>query len=511
MLEKKLSTFFPQEAADAEGWILRGSQDALVRGLEFDSRRVQKDFLFVAFPGTHTDGHRFIPQAESSGASVILHSRSLENYAPEITYLQTPDPRRAFSQLAAAFYDHPSRSIPTIGVTGTDGKSTTVSFLHQLLTLAGRRSGFISTVAFETGRGIQKNALRQSTPEANQIHQLLKEMVDHGLDVAVLESTSHGLSQKTHRLEDVQYSAAVFTNVTREHLEFHGTLENYRQAKARLFQFLDKDKAPLGASQKPWGVVNLDDPHHGLYTSSTRRKCWTYSLKSDAADLRAQITAESPSGTSFILHWAGKKAEGRLPIPGTFNVENLLAALLAIAPLLGRSPLDLLPLAEKLQGVKGRMKPVILGQPFHALVDYAHTPGSFQKLFPMIKGSTQGRLIAVFGSAGDRDVEKRPLQGEIAGHHADILILTNEDPRGEDPRSILEEIQAGVRDSNCQVQVIPNRQEAINQACALAQAGDTVICLGKGHEQSIEFPDGHHPWDEESALIKAIQALGFGL
>jgi UDP-N-acetylmuramoyl-L-alanyl-D-glutamate--2,6-diaminopimelate ligase len=330
-------------------------------------------------------------------------------------------------------------------------------------------------------------------------------MLDHGLEVAVLESTSHGLSPRTMRLEDVHYSGAIFTNVTREHLEFHGSLENYRQAKVRLFEFLNKEESPL----EPYGVVNMDDPHHSLFLSATQRSCQTYSLKDPRADLYAKITESHPSGTSFELHWAGRSAQGSLPIPGTFNVENLLGALLAAAPLLKKSPLDLLPLAQHITGVKGRMKPVILGQPFHALVDYAHTPGSFEKLFPMIKASTSGRLIAVFGSAGDRDLEKRPIQGEIAARFADVLILTNEDPRGEDPRRILEDIRAGIQKKNLEIHLIPDRQEAIVKACSLARNSDTVICLGKGHEQSIEFSDSHRPWDEEQALIQAIEQLGF--
>lgn len=425
----------------------------------------------------------------------------------DTVYAVVADPRFALSRYSAALFGHPSRDLLVIGVTGTDGKSTTVSFIHQLLTLSGVKAGFFSTVEWSTGGAVHHNEGRQSTPEAPQVHKALRDMADARCRFAVLESTSHGLSPKTNRLGDVAYAGAVFTNVTLEHLEFHGTVENYRADKARLFSALASGR------EGAFGVVNVDDPHHQLFINAAGSSpVLTYSLMTDA-DLTASVV-EKPDGLELSFRHRGKTAEARLDIPGRFNASNLLAALLAASSALtldGRptDPLDLAPLVSRLKAVKGRMAPVRRGQDFAVLVDYAHTPGAFEALLPAVKAVTAGRVIAVFGSGGERDREKRPLQGALAGRWADLVVLTDEDPRLEDPARILEDIERGLA-GKCFGQdywKITPRREAVRHALSLARAGDTVLLLGKGHERSVVTAEGPQPWDEEAVAAELLDEL----
>jgi UDP-N-acetylmuramoyl-L-alanyl-D-glutamate--2,6-diaminopimelate ligase len=305
----------------------------------------------------------------------------------------------------------------------------------------------------------------------------------------------------------VAYAGAVFTNVTLEHLEFHGTVENYRADKARLFSALASGR------EGAFGVVNIDDPHHQLFIDAAGSSpVLTYSLEKNA-DLTASVV-EQPDGLELVLRHQGRTAEARLDIPGRFNASNLLAALLATASALtldGRptGPLDLVPLVSGLKAVKGRMAPVRRGQDFAVLVDYAHTPGAFEALLPAVKAVTAGRVIVVFGSGGERDREKRPLQGALAGRWADLVVLTDEDPRLEDPQRILDDIERGLsgkRAGHDYWKITP-RREAVRHALSLASAGDTVLLLGKGHERSVVTAAGPQPWDEEAVAAELLDEL----
>jgi len=497
--------------------------DPPIRGLAYDSRRVEPGFLFFAVRGFHTDGHLYIPEALRRGAAGVVHTDSLPPEAersgsgrpgstmpgpssPGPVSIQVDDTQLALSRVAAAFYGHPSREMTVIGVTGTDGKSTTVRLIHQLLERLDERAGFLSTVQMQTGVEPTDNPLRQSTPESLEIQRILRAMRDGGRETAVLEATSHGLSERTHRLADVDFDVAVLTNVTHEHLEFHGSLEQYRSDKANLFRALGRAQAPGGRTQRAsgrgarprFGVVNLDDPNHSLFVESCPRPVFTYSLRDPGADLFADGVTETPAGSTFVLRTAREEAAGELNIPGLFNLENLLAAVLAVSRLLDLPLSRLAPHLAHLRGVQGRMESVDLGQSFRVIVDYAHTPEAFERLFPAVRARTTGRIIAVFGSAGERDTAKRRLQGRVAGEQADIVILADEDPRGEDPAAILEEIAAGCADKRRGVDLflIADRREAIRKALRAARSGDTVLCLGKGHEKSIIYARESIPWDE---------------
>lgn len=487
-----------------------GTGDPLIRGIAYDSRSVQAGYLFCALEGIHTDGHRYIQDAVRAGAVAVLCSTLPTPLSDRVVYIQTQDTRKAMSRISAALYQYPSRSLKLIGVTGTDGKSSTVYYIHQLLEKGGKRSGFLSTVSLLMADTVEKNPLRQSTPEAPIIQELLAGMRNRGKEFAVVEATSHGLSHRTARLLDVEFDVGVLTNVTHEHLEFHGSWDTYLSDKTNLFRSLSLGRS-LAKGCPTFGIANRDDRSYPYVKEHCSVPLYSYSLHHSEADLFASHIESDLEGNTFLLHEKGSSAPCRIPLPGVFNVENVMAALLTVARLLGVPALSLIPLVKDLKGVRGRMTPIRRGQPFSVLVDYAHTPGAFEKLFPQVRKFTRGRLIAVFGSAGERDVEKRPLQGSIASRYADLIILTNEDPRLEDPMKILQDIAKGCqgKTEGKDLFYIPDRTEAIRLAFQKALSQDTVVLLGKGHENSIILPSGPIPWDEIEKAESILEELGY--
>jgi UDP-N-acetylmuramoyl-L-alanyl-D-glutamate--2,6-diaminopimelate ligase len=455
---------------------------------------------------------------------------------------QCDNSRYALSAISAEFYRRPADELLVIGVTGTDGKSSTVAFLDQMLGALDVPCGFISTVAMRTSSDVADNNLRQSTPESPEIHRLLREMADAGKVAAIVESTSHGLSDRTARLRDLRYDGAVFTNITHEHLEFHGSFEQYRYDKANLFRRLRRpDAGMLRAANRHApsdrtapAVINGLDPSWSYMARAAEeaggRPLVYGACAGDRAagepgaslgeilstpEIRAEgceIFADRSRFTLVIANDGGEdRAEVELPVPGSFNIDNLLGCAGLLHGLFGFGAADIARAAGKITGVRGRMLPLLHGQPFAAIVDYAHTPGSFRTVFPVFRASCQGKLIAVFGSAGERDVEKRPIQGEIAAEYADILVITDEDPRLEDPMVIIDAIAAGAEGSGhpCEIHRIPDRRSAIAAAMGMAGPGDLVVMLGKGHEGSIITARGKEPWDEEQAARQALEDLGY--
>lgn len=531
---------------------LENADSRTITGLSYDSREIGPGYLFFAFPGYHTDGHDFIKASITRGAHAILHDRDLECYAPGVAYIRVDDARLAMSPVAAAFYGQPSRALNVIGVTGTEGKSTTVFLIYQLLTLMGRKTGFFSTVMADTGGGEKPNPQHQTTPEATTVQADLAAMRDSGCEFAVVESSSHGLSERTGRLADVLFDVGIMTNVTHEHLEFHGTWEQYRSDKANLFRALDSHehiKSIRGAPQivPSGGIVNADDPSAEYFRKATAKPIFSYSVRGGNASagtfcgdsgegvtLRALHIGSDADGSSFGVEGPAPSADSphaadsaatmvagapdrrvshpaRINLPGEFNVGNSLAAVAAVSLATSTPWPELLPLLPRLRPVRGRMMTIDRGQPFELIIDYAHTPSSFQAILPPLRQRIRGKLICVFGSAGERDTEKRPQQGDIAARYCDILVLTDEDPRGEDPMRLLEEIAAGCpqlrRDER--LFLIPDRPSAIRKAIALATQGDAVLLLGKGHENSIIYKDFTMPYDEETEAVKALAEAGF--
>jgi UDP-N-acetylmuramoyl-L-alanyl-D-glutamate--2,6-diaminopimelate ligase len=503
----------------------------LVTGLEYDSRKVMPGSLYFALPGQHTDGHTFIPDAIRGGALVIIHQRELSQYQDGVVYIRVNDSRFAMSPIAHGFYLFPSSHLALIGVTGTEGKSTTVYLIYQLLCLSGKKAGFISTVQYGDGLGEIRNPEHQTTPEATVVHKLLGDMLNNGAEYAVVEASSHGLSRRTNRLGDIIFDVGVMTNVTHEHLEFHGTWEQYRDDKANLFRSLDREQTghikkfkkkegsggtPLKSSAVPsFGVVNADDPSAAYFSGATKHKTYTYSTRGADADLSLRSISGGIRGNWYevLIRETGERVDIRDQLPGTFNAGNVLAALLTVSVLLSVPVRELIPLVVFLKPVRGRMTAVRRGQPFEVLVDYAHTPSSFETIFPPLRERMDGgRIISLFGSAGERDTKKRSEQGRIAGEWSDLLILTDEDPRGENPQDILEEIARGCPEKRREEDLflIPDRPAAIRKAFSLAQPGDLVLLLGKGHENSIIYASQTRDYDEIREAEKALAEMGYG-
>jgi UDP-N-acetylmuramoyl-L-alanyl-D-glutamate--2,6-diaminopimelate ligase len=512
--------------------LISTGDNADIIDLTNDSRKVKPGWLYAALPGERFDGHDFVSAAIDAGASAILCRDVPERLPEAVAVLQSDRPRLALSELAHRIHGKPSERLKVIGVTGTDGKTSTVYFVYQLVKMLGYRVGFLSSAARDDGTGEEANLLHQSTPEAPEVHRSLARMLEHGVEYAVVESTSHGLSSRTARLAHVAYHAAVLTNMSHEHLEFHGTFEQYRHDKANLFRALDhggyahagaaadSDTEPAAAVANPgnaasladvkdqrFAVANADDLTLPYFLRATGRPCLTYGLHD------ASITARS-----IELHAAGSRFEMHsiesapiacnLQVPGLFSVYNALAATAVVAGVTG-TPLELVArLLPDLQSVRGRMN-VICSSPFTVIVDFAHTPGSFEAILPFFATQTKGKLIVVFGSAGDRDVQKRPVQGSIACEHADIVILANEDPRSEDPMTILDEIASGCGEADAtRVERIPDRRLAIRRAISLAERGDTILLLGKGHETSIIGKEREEPWDEIEVAREELRQAG---
>ncbi|MFP4432020.1 MAG: UDP-N-acetylmuramoyl-L-alanyl-D-glutamate--2,6-diaminopimelate ligase [Spirochaetaceae bacterium] len=490
----------------------QGDVSVSVNAVVYDSRSVTPGALFVALPGLHVDGHDYLVDAVARGAAALVVERPVDAEPGAVlpTVVRVTNSRRALSALAAAFYDHPSRKLRVIGVTGTDGKSSTCAYIHQLLAGLGKKVGLLSTVSVDRGRGIEENPFRQSTPEAPEVHRFLREMVDAGLEYAVLEATSHGLSEKTNRLADIAFDVAVFTNLTHEHLEFHGSYEQYRHDKANLFRAIDR-------SPEGFGVVNAQDKEADYFAAQTNRRVLRYGIECPDCALSATSVKGDISGTRFTVCTESSESKTEISIPGTFQVENTLAALLTAVTLTGSKITQCCALVPGITPVPGRMVRVGRSLPFSVFIDYAHTPGAFEQVLPLLRSFTSGRLIAVFGSAGERDVEKRELQGSIAAKYADILVITDEDPRQEDAQSILRQIAEGARTQpgrrvrRGDIILIADRRKAIHHALSLAKAKDTVVLLGKGHEKSIIYPEGPVPWNEQEAATEALRQLGFAV
>jgi len=491
-----------------------GDHDPEITALIYDSRKVVPGTLFFALSGLHTDGASYIHQAIENGARAIIHAAPIGNPDPSIVYIKVKDPRFVMSVLAATFYDHPSRDIAVIGVTGTEGKSTTVSLIFQLLRLLGKKTGFFSTVNYCIDDEVLANPEHQTTPEATTVHEKLAQMRDNRVEYAVLESSSHGLSPLTNRLGDVAFDVGVLTNVTHEHLEFHGTHEQYKNDKANLFRFLDTvEHVKNGRIIPSFGVVNEEDSASVYFRAVTTKPVFGFSTwASTRKGVSASFIKTDALGSDFIISCSGKDYPARINIPGAFNVYNVLAAVITVCRILEKTIEEILPLLPQLEPLIGRMTIVDEGQPYEVLVDYAHTPTSFQTVFPPLRKRITGKIISVFGSGGERDTLKRPEQGRIAADYSDIVILTDEDPRNEDSHAILDMIAAGClgKTQGEDLLLIPNRPKAIRTALSLAKPGDLVLLLGKGHENSIIYRDHTDPYDEISEVRTALNEAGYG-
>jgi UDP-N-acetylmuramoyl-L-alanyl-D-glutamate--2,6-diaminopimelate ligase len=475
--------------------------DPEVTGLCYDSRRLKPGDCFVAIPGTHTDGHRYVETALRDGAVAAVVQRLAGTAWPQVV---VPDTRRALALMSSTLYGHPSRDMAVIGVTGTDGKTTTTTMIHQMLLSAGRHVGSMSTVDIRLGDAVDANDSRQTTLEALEVQEQLARMRDAGLTYAVIETSSHGLALQ--RVVGVDYDVAVFTNIAHEHLDFHKTIEAYREAKAQL---IDLTAGSARKEIEKTAVLNRDDPSYAYLVNRPIARRITYGLQLDA-DLKADRVEVTADGLRVDASTLLGPLSLRLKLNGRWNAANALAAA-AAGIAVGLTLDEIRQGLESYHGVSGRMERVDLGQPFNVIIDYAHTPQSLEKVLRELRPITRGKLIAVFGSAGDRDREKRPWMGEIAARLSDYAVFTNEDPREEDAMTILNEIAAGAEEVGWtegeQYTRIEDRRQGIAHAVRRAGPGDTVLLAGKGHERSILIGRGKEPWDERAAAEAAIRGL----
>ena len=482
---------------------VHGRVDVEIKGLAHDSRQVRPGDLFVAVKGLDADGHDFIPDAIRRGAAAVVGEREASISVP---YILVPDSRQALAHLAAAFYGYPARKLRVIGVTGTDGKTTTVELIRSILAAAGYKTGMISTVEALIGNEHYETGFHVTTPGALQVQEYLRQMVGAGTEYAVLEATSHGLAQ--HRIMACDFDVAVVTNITHEHLDYHGTFDNYREAKARLFRDL------ASSFRKPdtpkTSILNADDDSSFEYLRPIPADRYlTYGLERPA-DVTARDITFTPAATTFTAVTPQGEFAVRTELPGPFNVCNVLAAIaVGVSQAI---PFEAMQKGiQAVRGVPGRMERIVLGQDFTAIVDFAHTPNALRRALETARGLTDGRVIVVFGCAGLRDVAKRPMMGEIASKLADRVIITAEDPRTEDLGSIMAQIAIGCeragRGEGEDYWRVGDRGEAIEFAVKMAHAGDLVIVTGKGHEQSMCFGTTEYPWDDREAVRKALNRI----
>src|SRR5205809_481989 len=470
-----------------------GPLDRPVENIAYDSRRVQRHTMFGALRGEKTDGHQCIGQAIDIGASVIVAER--EQKDPRVTCLVVENTRTALADFSATLYGHPARKLKLAAVTGTNGKTTTTFLIKHICENAGLRCGIVGTVRYEIGERVLP-AIR-TTPESLDLQELLAQIASAGCKAAAMEVSSHALAQA--RTRGVEWDVAVFTNLTQDHLDFHQTMENYLESKVSLFTGLKDQKA----KQRATAVVNVDDRYGEQLIGrlSNNVPVITYGM-SVRADFRASNYRTEFGGTSYQLDARGKNYLVRVPLIGRFNVANSLAAL-AAANALGVNLREAVLSLGKSSQVPGRLELVPAKRQFQVFVDYAHTPDALRNVLKTLRELGPNRLIVVFGCGGDRDRKKRPLMGEIANRHADYAILTSDNPRKEDPNSIITEIEKGFRSTHYEKLV--DRAEAIGRAIALVQPRDIVLIAGKGHENYQEFADHTVPFDDIQVARRAIE------
>ena len=441
----------------------RRAGDVECSGICYDTRTMVPGCLFVALPGYKTDGHKYIAQALEQGAAAVLCQHPPEGEGP---WLVTPDARAALAAVSANWFGHPARDLTLLAVTGTNGKTTTTYLLKAMLEgVLGARVGLIGTNQNMVGEEVLP--AHRTTPESYEVQQLLREMADAGCTHVVMEASSHALV--LHRLDGLRFRAGIFTNLTQDHLDFHGTMEAYRDAKGLLFR------------QSDTAVLNLDDEAGRYFARTVAVPRLTYSERRDEADLTAKNLRLFPDRVEFEAVAAGAISRVRLPIPGGFTVYNALGVL-TCGLALGLPLADCADALAKAPGVKGRIEVVPAPADFAVIIDYAHTPDALENILTTVRDFTAGRVICLFGCGGDRDRTKRPQMGAIAGSLADVAVVTSDNPRTEEPEAIIRDILPGLEGTAAEVVVEPDRRAAIRRALSLAKPGDTVVLAGKGHE-----------------------------
>jgi UDP-N-acetylmuramoyl-L-alanyl-D-glutamate--2,6-diaminopimelate ligase len=483
-----------------------GSGEAEFDAVEYDSRRVKRGALFVAVPGGRHDGHDYLVQAAEAGAAAFLvqADRRSKWAGLPVPGLAVPDTRRALAEAAAAFFERPGRKLTVVGVTGTDGKTSLCHLIAHVLESAGESVGLMSTAENRAAGRLLADSGRFTTPEPPEVQSLLAQMVGAGCRYAVLEATSHGLAQ--HRLGGCEFDLAVMTNVGRDHMDFHGSWEEYMAAKGRLFQVLD---AAVDKGVAKTAVLNADDPAHRRFRSLTQARVVTYGLDT-TADVMAVHVRPQHWGTRFRLRTPAGESAVALSRPGWFNVANALGAA-AAGLALGLNLATIAGGLESWPGAPGRMERVDEGQPFDVVVDFAHAPDSLERVLRELRAGRRGRVIAVFGCIGERDRDRRYAMGRVAAALADYTYVTDDNPYTEDRGAILAEIARGLREvgrrEGHDFTVVPDRREAIAQALAMAVEEDAVLLAGKGHEREVNLAGGAYECPDREVAARVLREL----
>jgi len=481
--------------AELSGAAVDGPTDRLIGGVQYDSRRVGAGDLFVAVRGEHRDGNAFATEALARGASAVLSVSPRPAGTTQGTWIQVADERVAMARAAAVLYRHPDRKLALVGITGTNGKTTTSYLLEAMLAAGGRRPGLLGTVVYRWG-GIATRAAR-TTPESADLQRMLHEMTLSGCGAAVLEVSSHALALA--RVEGVDFRVGVFTNLTQDHLDFHGTMAEYFAAKAILFESL----GPAATA-----VLNADDPHSAELRRRTRARVLTYGIEAEA-DVRLLAATSAFSGSTATLRLRQDEATVHLALPGRPNLWNLLAAA-AAASALDVPVSAMVAGVERVQGVPGRFERIVAGQEFEVIVDYAHSDDALTNVLRTVRSLGPARIVTVFGCGGDRDRSKRPRMGEAAAAGSDVVILSSDNPRTEDPERIADDAEAGVRRAQgrapgtIEYHRCLDRRAAITMAIDLARAGDAVVIAGKGHEDTQTIGGLAHPFDDRDICRVAL-------
>jgi UDP-N-acetylmuramoyl-L-alanyl-D-glutamate--2,6-diaminopimelate ligase len=471
--------------------------DVDVTHVAYDSRKIGRGGIFVCIPGIHRDGHEFVPAVVASGAVAVVVEREVE--VRGATRILVSDSRKALAALSCRFYGNPSRKLKVVGITGTNGKTTVSYLVSSICSEAGLKTGVIGTIGYDLGDVNLKGP--HTTPEAPEFQELMAKMVDLGITHAAAEVSSHALAQR--RTYGTEFDIVVFTNLSRDHLDFHGTFEEYKSSKLKLFKH--EERGVSGRSE-PTAVVNIDDDCSGAFLEAAGEKRMTYSIRREA-DVRGGDVELFPEGSTFSVFWRGEHLRVKLSVPGVFNVMNALAGFCVGASL----DLDAHQIVRGLQavrGVPGRLERIERGQDFSVFVDYAHTPDALSSVLRTVRDITENELICVFGCGGDRDKGKRPEMGRVVGTLADHSIITSDNPRSEDPLSIIANIEEGAKEARARYTVLPERREAIARALQSARRGDSVVVAGKGHENYQILRDETIHFDDREVAEEILSLLG---
>jgi UDP-N-acetylmuramoyl-L-alanyl-D-glutamate--2,6-diaminopimelate ligase len=471
-------------------------EDIKVSAVEMDSRKVSEKSLFVCTVGTTFDGHHFAAQVEEQGAAAIVAQKSLDVDIPVII---VPDTKRALAFLADRFYQHPTHRLRLIGVTGTNGKTTMTHLIEKIFEDKGKKTGRIGTMNIKIGDELLET--KHTTPESPELQRAFSRMVDVGSDYAVIEVSSHAIHQG--RVRGCNFKTVVFTNLTQDHLDYHGTIEEYKRAKGLIFSQLGNkyDKDDL-----KYAVLNADDEAHHYYKQITPAQVLTYGINHSDVDIWAKNIKLTGQGTSFTVECFNGEEDFHLHMLGKFNIYNVLGAIGA-GLVEGISLSEMKESIESIKGVRGRVEPVDGGQDFTVIVDYAHTPDSLENVLTTIKEFAKGKIYCIVGCGGDRDRSKRPIMANIAATYADMTVLTSDNPRSEDPNIIIQDMEVGLHQENVppsRYVSIPDRREAIFWAIRHAKVDDVVLIAGKGHETYQQIKDQVIDFDDRAVAIEAL-------